>query len=315
MVLILLDRFAADRITGIRHRAADINALTELIHPRDETDAGRIRVEVAAGGQRQRPIVEEGDAEALTLAQVAAVEIEVQFKAGRIAGAIPEQIGWQRDRRAGDFARIGGVGIIRLCDDLLGIPTHRIALVEQVEQGGVSRPRRFHGGMSIHAGKGDAVVMARVQVFVKIGQREILRRAFHRSGVHAEVGKGQALGGIRDPAHRHAEKVSIHPVFRAGVGPVAFLRRAIVDGGLVVRTEPAGPGLRCRVGRQRFPVILDIHLQRHHHLSQVADALGLPGFLPRLGEDGKRMAARIAMMAMTTSSSIRVKPVTLRNSV
>ena len=40
----------------------------------------------------------------------------------------------------------------------------------------------------------------------------------------------------------------------------------------------------------------------------IVQAGGLRGFLFGLANAGKSIAARIAMMAMTTSSSIRVKP-------
>ena len=52
-----------------------------------------------------------------------------------------------------------------------------------------------------------------------------------------------------------------------------------------------------------------------HDLLEVGLAARLAGGGARLGEDGKIIAAKMAMMAITTNSSIRVKPLCLFTTV
>jgi hypothetical protein len=59
---------------------------------------------------------------------------------------------------------------------------------------------------------------------------------------------------------------------------------------------------------ERLIVVLDVHRHAETELFDVGETGDRAGLLSGLGEDGEEDAARMAMIAMTTSSSISVKP-------
>ena len=69
----------------------------------------------------------------------------------------------------------------------------------------------------------------------------------------------------------------------------------------------------CGIGKvvdyaEGLVVVLNVLQNPQADLLLVADAGGLAGLFAGLAKTGNRMAARIAIMAITTSSSISVKP-------
>ena len=86
-----------------------------------------------------------------------------------------------------------------------------------------------------------------------------------------------------------------------------FASQNHVEAGRRIRRRWVGVRRTVAHDRQKIVVGVDVNLQREADLMQVADAGGRrAGFLARLNT-GNSSAASMPMMAMTTSSSIRVK--------
>jgi len=62
--------------------------------------------------------------------------------------------------------------------------------------------------------------------------------------------------------------------------------------------------------RHQLTIVIRVHVPGESQLLLIAQAGALLGFLLALPSAGSNMAARIAMIAITTNNSMRVKPLT-----